>query len=94
MKYTYTLKTSTENISFMQKQAVGSIKLINTTYQSFSLKPNTRLVTSDGIYFTMPNSVEIAPATRNGPSEMVVAVIAMDKDDQNNIIGERGNIAV
>lgn len=89
MKYTYTLKTDIENISFMQKQAVGSIKLINTTYQSFSLKPNTRLVTSDGIYFTMPASVDIPPANKNGPSEIVVSVIAMDRDDLNNIIGER-----
>lgn len=94
LQYTYTLKTSTQNISFMQKQATGKAKLINTSSQTFSLKPNTRLITSDGVYFTMPDSVTIAPATRNGPSEQLVSVIAMDKDDEGNIIGEKGNIPV
>ena len=82
IQYSYTLKTSTQNISFLQKPAAGTIKLINTTYQKFSLKPNTRLVTDAGVYFQIPASITIEPATRNGPAEMIVSVVAMDKDDQ------------
>jgi len=65
MSYTYTLKTNTQNINFMQKPAQGTVRLINTTYQSFSLRANTRLITDDGVLFTMPESVSIPPATRN-----------------------------
>lgn len=92
--YSYVLKTNTQNISFLQKPAAGTVKLINTTYQNFSLKSNTRLVTNDGVYFQIPASITIPPATRNWPSETIVSVVAMDKDDEGNIIGERGNIAV
>lgn len=92
--YTYTLKTNTQNISFMQRPSAGTIKVINTTPQSFSLRPNTRLVTDNGILFTMPEAIDIPPATRKGPSEITVSAIAMEKDEAANIIGARGNIAV
>lgn len=59
MKYSYTLKTSTQNISFLQKPSQGTIRLINTTNQSYSLRENTRIVTSDGVMFTMPESITI-----------------------------------
>ncbi|MBP6910828.1 hypothetical protein KBC03_04540, partial [Patescibacteria group bacterium] len=92
--YTYTLKTNTQNISFLQKPSVGKAKLLNTSYQSFSLRPGTKLVTKDGILFTMPAAVEVPPGTRRGPSEIEVSVVAMDKDEDGNVIGLRGNIPV
>lgn len=73
---------------------MGTVRILNTSYQSFSLRQNTRLVTSDGIYFTMPEAVEIPPGTRKGPSEITVPVTAMEKDEAGNIIGARGNVPV
>ncbi len=94
MDYTYILKTNTQNISFMQTPARWTVRVLNTMYQSFSLLPDTKLVTEDGMLFTMPESITIPAATRSGPGEVTATVIAMDKDEVNSIIGERGNIPV
>lgn len=94
LDYSYVLKTNTQNISFMQTPAKGTVRLINTLYQSFSLLPRTKLITEDGMIFEIPESITIPSATRTGPWELFADVVALDKDEMNSIIGARGNVPV
>lgn len=93
LHYTYVLKTNVQNMSFLQTPSRGTVKLINTTPNSISLKANTKLVTPDGLYFVIPSSITIPAATNEGSSELIVQVVAMEKDEAGSIIGAKGNIA-
>lgn len=92
--YTYTLKTNTQNISFLQKPSMGQIKIINTSQQTFSLRPGTKLITKDGLLFMMPDAVNIPAAARRSSTEILANAVALDKDEESNIMGARGNIPV
>ena len=81
VKYTYTLKTNVQNMSFLQTPSRGKVRLINTTYSALSLKANTKLVTSDGLYFVMPSSTTVPAATDKGSSEVTVPAVAMERDE-------------
>ena len=79
--YTYTVQTDTQNISFSEQPAHGQVQIFNITAQSFSLRPNTKLVTSDGLSFLIPDSITIPAATSAGQGQITVNVIAADIDE-------------
>ena len=68
--------------------AKGFVKFTNNLGASLTLKPSTKLVTKDGILLATLDWVTV-PAKGN----VVVPAEALDRDDKNDIIWNRGNIA-
>lgn len=76
--------------------AAGTVTIYNELATEQALKPQTRLVTEDGIVFRTRAWVNVPPSrTINGITEIgrvEVAVIADPADEAGRVIGERGNI--
>jgi len=77
---------------FEGKNAVGKVKLINLSNNPWSLIPNTRLQTSEGLVFRVQDYVTIPPKKTDAPGEIQVNVVADESDIFAEIIGVRGNI--
>ncbi|MCK9467288.1 MAG: hypothetical protein M0P94_03075 [Candidatus Absconditabacterales bacterium] len=90
--YRYDMSMNTSNVKFLQNPSIGEIKIFNKTNKEFALVPNTRFITDDGRLFQTTNRIEI-PAGYDGiPGELVIRVKAMEKDDNDILMGDRGNI--
>jgi len=72
--------------------ASGNITLFNTTNSAWPLIKDTRFQTSEGIVFRIQQPVTVPAATSSGPGQLEVFVVADQLDDNNAIVGERGNI--
>ncbi|MDR2416060.1 MAG: hypothetical protein LBD75_05670, partial [Candidatus Peribacteria bacterium] len=90
--YKYDLIISTANIKHITNPSKGYIKIYNSKPQSYSLVATTRFITADGLVFRARDDFTIATGSQKYPSETVISVQADEKDEQNQIIGIRGNI--
>jgi len=77
---------------FSGENASGTITLYNEADYEWSLVAFTRLQSPDGVIFRTQQFVTIPPATAAGPSTMDVSVLADEKDSDDNVIGDRGNL--
>ncbi|PIX80384.1 hypothetical protein COZ35_00895, partial [Candidatus Peregrinibacteria bacterium CG_4_10_14_3_um_filter_44_21] len=77
---------------FSGENASGTITLYNEADYEWSLVAFTRLQSPDGVIFRTQQFVTIPPATAAGPSTMDVSVLADEKDSDDSVIGDRGNL--
>lgn len=88
-----TLKLPVNDISFITKPSHGKIKIVNTTFVWYSLKPHTQLVTSWGLIFRLDSWVYVPPAkSKTSQGVAYVNVTADGKDVRWNLIWSRWNI--
>lgn len=91
--YKYELSISANNIRHIQHPSAGTVTIYNPTSDDLSLIANTRFVTNDGVFFKAANAFTIPSGTAKAPGKKNIRLIAMDFDEQNTIIGTRGNIS-
>ena len=90
---TETVKVPVNDISFLTKPSHWEVKLVNTTFVGYSLKPHTQLITSDWIVFRLDNWIYVPPAkSKDKPWIAYVKVTADEKDAHGNLVGVRWNI--
>ena len=88
-----TVKIPVNDISFLTKPSHWEVKIVNTTFVGYSLKPRTQLVTSWGIVFRLDNWVYVPPAkSKDKPWIAYVKVTADEKDIHNQLVGVKWNI--
>lgn len=90
--YKYELSISTKNIKYIQNPSRWEVKLINKTEKKYSFVPQTRLVTDDWIVFQTSNRNEIPAGSEENPSETIIKIKAMEKDENWIFIWERWNL--
>ena len=90
--YQYTLTVSTANIKHITNPSQGQIKIYNKLPQSYSLIRNTRFVTSDNLVFRALQDFTIHSGDEKKPSETIIQVQADERDENDQIIGVKGNI--
>ncbi|MDR0606968.1 MAG: hypothetical protein LBG52_01135 [Candidatus Peribacteria bacterium] len=90
--YKYDLVISTANIKHITNPSQGQIKIYNTKPLSYSLVASTRFVTAEGLVFRAMEDIIIATGDAEYPSETVISVQADERDENDQIIGVRGNI--
>ena len=78
---------------FSGENATGTITLTNEADYKWDLVAFTRLQSPDGIVFRTQQFVSIPAATEAGASTVDVYVIADEKDANDQVIGDRGNLA-
>ncbi len=88
---------NTTSKRFNGVNAVGNIKIINTSPDEWQLKKETRFQTENGIVFRIQEGVFVPPAVTDEEGnislgELFVNVIADPFDEFNDAVGERGNI--
>lgn len=86
--YKYDFSTPLQALDINIQNASWFVKFTSDLTSSISLKPNTKLITSDGVIFQTQWRVNV-PA-RGG--EIIVPVDALERDDANEIIWPRWNI--
>ncbi len=77
---------------FSGENATGTITLYNDADYEWSLVAFTRLESPDGVIFRTQQFVTIPAGTEAGPATLDVYVVADEKDSNDDIIGDRGNI--
>ena len=88
-----TVKIPVADISFITKPSHGEVKIINTTFVGYSLKPHTQLVTTGWIVYRLDNWVYVPPAkSKDKPWVAYVKVTADEKDVHNQLVWVRWNI--
>jgi len=92
IQYKYELSISTANIKYLQNPSRGEAKIINKTEKKYSFVPETRLVTDDWRLFQTIVWNEIPAWSEKRPSETIVKIKAMDKDDNWVFMWSRWNI--
>lgn len=92
INHNYGMSMNTINAKYLQNPSYGKIKIYNQTNKEYSFVPNTRFITDDWRLFQSTNWIEV-PAGYNGvPGEVVVSIKAMEKDENEILIGSRWNI--
>ena len=91
-----TEKTETQTFastgrSYELTNASGQVTLFNETSEPKYLLPS-RLKTEEGIIVRMQDEATIPPRTEEGPGTIAVRVVADEYDENENPIGQRGNI--
>jgi hypothetical protein len=90
--YKYTMGISVSNIKYFQNPSQWEIEIINTLTTAYSLLPNTKFITDDGILFKTLEAINI-PWSQNGkPWRVNVRLQAFESDEWWNVIGQRWNI--
>jgi len=82
---------------FQGVNAKGKIRIINTTYDSWPLKAQTRFRTDEGIVFRLQTGAIVPPASKNEAGvkedgEIITIVVADPFDIYEHPVGERGNL--
>lgn len=72
---------------FVGQSAKGTMTVVNTAGETFSLRANSRVSNNAGMVFKLLDPVNIAPG-----NEIMVRVQAADLDLYGEVIGERGNL--
>ncbi|MBN2086762.1 hypothetical protein JW758_00270 [Candidatus Peregrinibacteria bacterium] len=88
---------NTTSKRFKGENAKGSIRIVNTTSDEWTLKKDTRFQTEDGIVFRIQDGVIVPPSSTDEGGNTVfgeynVAVVADPFDIYGNPVGELGNI--
>ena len=88
---------NTTSKEFQGVNATGKIKVINTSYEEWPLKVQTRFQTEEGIVFRTKEGVFVPPATKDeeeniANGELLVNIEADSFDIYGHPIGKRGNI--
>lgn len=83
---------SASNIRHIQNPSEGTLIVYNPTDEDLSLVANTRFITDDGIFFKATNAFRLPAGTEEEPGQATIRAIAMEVDNDNVIIGTRGNI--
>lgn len=94
ISYKYELSISTKNIKYIQNPSRWQIKIINKTEKKYSFVPKTRFVTDDWVLFQTITRTEIPAWSEKQPSETIIKVSAMEKDENWIFIWERGNLPI
>lgn len=92
LQYKYELSISTANIKYLQNPSRWEVKIINKTEKKYSFVPKTRLVTDDWRLFQTIVWNEVAAWSEKQPSETIVKIKAMEKDDNGVFMWSRWNI--
>ncbi len=90
--YEYNMNTTVKNIRYLQNPSRWQIKIYNTTDSALWLKPNTKLITDDGMIYKTLNRLNLKPGSSAKPSETIIDVEALETDIKWNIIWQRWNI--
>lgn len=90
--YDYNLAISAENIHHIYNPSSWIVKIYNRTPNEINLKPNTRFVTGNGLVFINKDMLTIPAGSEDSASELKAKLIATELDEQNVIMGVRGNI--
>jgi len=77
---------------FSGENATGTITLTNEGENKWDLVAFTRLQSPDGVIFRTQQFVSIPAATETGPGKLDVYVVADEKDEDDQVIGDRGNL--
>lgn len=77
---------------FEGKNASGNIVIVNTFNEERTLKPQTRFQSENGVVYRISDWVRIPPATSEGYGELVVNVVADEKDIFGEFAGDKGNL--
>lgn len=88
--YKYNFSTPLQQLDINIQNASWFVKFTSNLNADVSLKPNTKLITKDGVIFQTQWWVKVPSAGR----EVIVPVSAIERDDEDGIIGARGNIVV
>ncbi len=94
IQYKYELSISTANIKYLQNPSRWEVKIINRSEKKYSFIPKTRLVTDDWRLFQTTVWNEIPAWSEKKPSETIVKIKAMEKDDNWVFMWSRWNIPV
>ncbi|HAU39817.1 MAG: hypothetical protein UV80_C0002G0139 [Candidatus Peregrinibacteria bacterium GW2011_GWF2_43_17] len=78
---------------FSGENATGTITLTNEGENKWDLVAFTRLQSPDGVIFRTQQFVSVPAATEAGPGKLDVYVIADEKDADDQVIGDRGNLS-
>jgi hypothetical protein len=79
---------------FKGENAQGTVTIVNTSNNAWPLIPKTRFQTADGLVFRLQTSLSVpAAADAKTPGKIDALVIADEFDVNNQVIGDRGNIA-
>ena len=84
---------SANNIRHIQNPSAGTVTVYNPTNDDLSLIANTKFITNDGLLFKAATTFTIPSGTQKNPGKVNVKLIAMDVDEQNAIMGTRGNLS-
>jgi hypothetical protein len=74
------------------KNAVGKVKILNTSATEWPLVPKTRFQTADGLVYRIDRQVIVPGGSASKPGELEIQVMADPIDAFGQPIGERGNI--
>jgi len=92
IEYKYELSISTANIEYLQNPSRWEAKIINKTEKKYSFVPKTRLITDDWRLFQTIVWNEIPAGSEKKPSETIIKIKAMEKDDNWIFMWSRWNI--
>lgn len=93
MHYSQTMSVPIYSLQYLGKPSSGKIVVANTLATPYKLKIGTRFVTDDNLVYTADSAFTLPAWSRTNPSLTTISVTASDKDENGEIIGNRGNIA-
>lgn len=73
--------------------ASGRLVIHNKASREFPLKPFTRFQTADGMIFRSQHFINVPAGNNGNPATVAIDVVADPVDVNNQVIGDRGNLA-
>jgi len=92
LDHDYELTISANNIKHIQNPSKWVVTIYNTTEDELNLVANTRFITEDWLFFKAINAFTIPAGNTQIPSQVDIDIQAMEFDNDNIIMGTRGDI--
>lgn len=92
LDYKYNLSINTSNIRHIEHPSKWKVKIINKIPHNFNFVKNTRFVSDEWLMFKTPRPIHIPAAYKDTPWEVIVPLLAMERDNEGIIMWSRGNI--
>lgn len=92
LPYKYELSTHVQNVTYSQVSAKWTVSFFNTLPFSYSLLPDTKLITDDGIVYTMDTRLNVPAWSEGRPGTASVRVTAVERFENGELVWELWNI--
>ena len=92
LPFTKAMSYTVQNLRYIHNSAKWQVQINNPTNKEFFFKPQTKLITDDGIIYRIPERTKVPPADRGRDGTVIVNALSLEKDDKDQITWPRGNI--
>lgn len=90
--FTKAMSYTVQNLRYIHNAAKWQVQINNPTNKEFFFKPQTKLITDDGIVYRIPEWTKVPPADRGRDGTVIVNALSLEKDDKDQMSWPRGNI--